>query len=110
MKVLFHINELERFDVLYGNVNNIIKEAKKNKEAIEVIVLANGVAVKKLVTNEIKEKLAENFNDVKIYACENSLKTFGINEKDLIDGIYKTGSGVYFLAVKQKDGYLYIKP
>lgn len=110
MKVLFHINELERFDVLYGNVNNIIKEAKKNKEAIEVIVLANGVAVKKLVTNEIKEKLAENFDDVKIYVCENSLKTFKIDEKDLIVGIYKTSSGVYFLAVKQNDGYLYIKP
>ena len=43
MKVVFHVNELEKWSTVVGNINNLLKADAKMK-AIEIV--ANGEAVK----------------------------------------------------------------
>lgn len=110
MKVLFHINELENWEKIFENVNNLVKELEENRKKIDIIILSNGNSVKKLISYDLKKKFKENFNKINIYACKNSLYKFNIDEKMIIDGVNITNSGVYFIAIKEEEGYLYIKP
>ena len=43
LKVLFHINELERWDTALGNIINLLKDV--GEDAVDAVVLANGPSV-----------------------------------------------------------------
>ncbi|RME69799.1 MAG: hypothetical protein D6778_00080 [Nitrospirae bacterium] len=113
-KVVFHINEPEKWPVLLGNVTNLLKDMGKD---VEVRVLANGPSVKAYADEETIEKmkpLAEQ--GVKFLACRNSLKAFCsggdvcIDEESLPDFVEVVPAGVSELTKRQAEGYAYIKP
>ena len=43
LKVLFHINEVDRWDVAFGNIANLINDV--GEDNVDVAVLANGPSV-----------------------------------------------------------------
>ena len=47
---------------------------------------------------------------VVIAACRNAMKGQKVEEQELLDGVAAVASGVVELALKQQEGYSYIKP
>jgi uncharacterized protein len=112
-KVIFHIDELNKWKLLLSNVSNLLKSLDNNKYLVEV--LANAEAVKYYDINQsletdinIMEQLSEK--GVKFVACNNALTAYNLLQKDLICFADIVPAGVIELIVKQSEGYSYIKP
>lgn len=88
MKVVFHIDEESRWDMLLGNVRNFLKE----KSNSEIAVVANGSAVKYYMqTASIDDVLLDQVDFV---ACSNALANNDINIAVLDDRIRVVNAGV----------------
>lgn len=110
-KVIFHVDELDKWELLLKNVSNLLDAIDVNEYSIEV--LANSEAVKFYDSNfnsdiSVIENL--NSNGVKFVACNNALIANKIKSEDLIYVIEVVPVGVLELINKQSEGYSYIKP
>lgn len=104
MKVIFHLNETDRFDHTYGNFHNLHKFPVKDQ-----ILLINGDAIKLVQTHINRlEKLSEL--GVRVLLCANSLRAFEIDATMLPSFCEVVDAGVYTLIEYQQKGYAYIKP
>jgi intracellular sulfur oxidation DsrE/DsrF family protein len=113
-KVIFHVDELNKWDLVLKNTGNLVDAIDTDKFNIEV--LANSEAVKAYVLNseielDIKNTM-KTLSDkgIKFVACNNALKAFDIKKEDLITFVYIVPVGVLELINKQMEGYSYIKP
>lgn len=111
-KVIFHIDELVKWNLVLANVTNLLEGVSVSNETIEVEVLANSEAVEYYRNNkDINIKLVDlNKKGVKFIACNNSLKGYNLKPYNLIDFINIVPVGVLELIKKQREGYAYIKP
>lgn len=114
-KVVFHINESNKWYNLLANVNNLTKDLGKDNVIVEVV--ANGAAVADYVSDSEKgdnifiNKVSDAINfGVKFMACKNSLVANKIDEKLIPEFITVVPAGVTELVKKQTAGYGYIKP
>ena len=110
-KVIFHVDELDKWKLLIKNVSNLLEVIDVYEYSIEV--LANSEAVKFYDSNfnsdiNVIENL--NSNGVKFVACNNALIANKIKKEDLIYFIEVVQVGVLELINKQSEGYAYIKP
>jgi hypothetical protein len=115
LKVLFHVNEAERWGIALANITNLIKDVGQGNA--EVVVLANGPSVSAYAYSdkvETMEMLAEK--GVQFLACRNSLKkmcaegTVCINEEALPAFVKVIPAGITELVRRQHEGYAYVKP
>lgn len=112
MKVIFHIDERDKWNILISNVKNMLSYYDSNKQHVDIIVLVNAHAVidcknDSAIIDALVNLLA---HAVTISVCQNSLDSRSITKVDLISGINVVASGVVELAQKQQEGYAYIKP
>ena len=110
-KVIFHIDELNKWELLLKNVSNLLDVIDVNEYSIEV--LANSEAVKFYDSNFNEDKkVIEDLNSkgVKFVACNNALIANKTKKEDLIYFIEIVPVGVLELINKQSEGYAYIKP
>lgn len=112
-KVIFHIDELNKWKLLLSNVSNLLKASDNNKYSVEV--LANAEAVKYYAATQNLEadiNLMEQLREkgVKFVACNNALTANNLLQKDLIHFVDIVPAGVAELIIKQSEGYAYIKP
>lgn len=112
MKVIYHIDEREKWLLCLGNVENMVTYYQHNKIAYQIEVLANSEAVKDyLKTSLYASKIKElSLKTVQFVACHNALRGQNIELKELLDEIVVVDAGVVELALRQKEGYGYIKP
>lgn len=116
MKVIFHVDEMQKWELTLGNVKNLISYAQLRNINLQAIVLANSKAVKALTTAEAEtlgllEPLLELLdNGVTVSACRNALNKENISEKDLLTNVVVVPAGVAELVLKQAEGYAYIRP
>lgn len=111
LKVIFHIDESERWDRVLGNVKNLLKQVEQDKIKIEV--LANGKSVDNYIKdNDQNEESMRELSEsgVEFAACNNSLNNLNIEKEELFDFVEIVPAGVLELAQKQAQGYGYIKP
>lgn len=114
VKVIFHIDELNKWPLLLKNVENLVNA--RDDEKIDVEVLANAEAVKAYdVSSDIGKQIVlfmERLENKKLRftACNNALNGFNVKKENLIRFINIVPVGVLELVNKQKDGYAYIKP
>lgn len=115
LKVLFHVNENERWGAALGNIINLIRDV--GEENVHIVVLANGPAVSAYAYSErveTMEMLAEK--GVQFKACRNSLKkmcaegTVCISEEVLPGFIAVVSAGITEIIRRQNEGYAYVKP
>lgn len=114
LKVLFHVNENEKWDMALANAANLLKDI--GPEGADAVVLANGPSVAAYVDDRkisVMEGLASQ--GVTFLACRNSLKKMCegglcITEEGLPKFITVIPAGVTELARRQAEGYAYIKP
>jgi intracellular sulfur oxidation DsrE/DsrF family protein len=114
-KVIFHIDELNKWNLVLKNVSNLL--AAIGNSSFQIEVLANAEAVKAYNTSSKEidpniSNLSEELNakGVKFVACNNALKGFGLQKEDINFFVDIVPAGVLELAEKQMEGYSYIKP
>jgi intracellular sulfur oxidation DsrE/DsrF family protein len=113
VKVIFHIDELDKWELLLKNVNNLLHAIDIEKSNIEV--LANSEAVKFYnLNNDLNTDVTSmeglSRKGIKFVACNNALNAYNIKKENLIDFIGIVPVGVLELINKQREGYAYIKP
>nr|WP_122013186.1 DsrE family protein [Maliibacterium massiliense] len=112
MKVLYHVDERERWGMLLGNVANMLAYAKEQGTPFAIEVVANGPAVQDLVAQQsaLEDRLAQICAQARICACNNALGMFGIAPETLYSFVRVVPAGVVEIAARQQEGYAYIKP
>jgi intracellular sulfur oxidation DsrE/DsrF family protein len=112
-KVIFHIDELSKWNLLLKNVSNLLNAIAD--DAFSVEVLANAEAVKYYDTNadldaDVKTMEALNRKGVNFFACNNALMANNIEKSNIIHFVDTVPAGILELVIKQGEGYAYIKP
>ncbi|MDD3226887.1 MAG: DsrE family protein [Tissierellia bacterium] len=112
-KVIFHIDEIDKWKLLLGNVGNLLNGI--DNENLHIEVLANSEAVKYYGTKQnldtdINTMESLNNKGVKFVACNNALMAYNIKKDDIIHFVDIVPAGVVELVIKQSNGYAYIKP
>lgn len=112
MKVLFHVNESERWPRVLLNTTNFIKDVGSGKAEIEIV--ANGEGVSGYVEQanpDLMTKMGELAEDgVKFAACRNALNMHDISEQSLPSFVKVVPAGITEIVNKQAAGFAYIKP
>jgi hypothetical protein len=115
LKVLFHVNEPDRWKVALGNITNLIKDV--GKDAVDVVLVANGQGVNAFADGEkvaAMTTLAEQ--GVQFCACGNSLKMMCdqgaacLRHESLPSFVCIIPAGITAIIRKQQEGYAYVKP
>lgn len=110
--IIFHVNELDKWSMTLANVSNLLIDLADKD--VEVIVLANGAAVRYYKTEsteaDIEKLTALSEKGVHFTACNNSLKAQNLNKEVLHPFVNIVPAGITELVRKQHEGYAYIKP
>ena len=118
-KVIFHIDENARWQMLLGNVENLLGALGSGHMTVEV--LANGEAVQKYAAalpgrdDEADQSLAAKMaslhqEGVTFAACRNAMRANHLTEHDLHPFVVTVPAGVMELVTRQAQGYAYINP
>lgn len=111
MKIVFHIDETEKWDMLLANIENIIKYSVETKTDFKVEVVANGIAVTKYLDANYNKRITNIISPcIQFAACHNALIANDIDEQLLPPYIRVVPAGVVELAILQDSGFRYIKP
>ncbi|MGO9377397.1 MAG: DsrE family protein [Dissulfurispiraceae bacterium] len=115
LKVLFHINENEKWQVVLGNITNLLEDT--GQENVDVVVLANGFSVYGYTDpDKISSMEQLSTRGVKFIVCRNSLKNMCqegvacVKETLLPSFIGVVPAGITEIIRRQQDGYAYVKP
>lgn len=112
MRVIFHIDELNKWSLTLGNVTNMINYYQENKIEYQIEVLANSEAVLAYQHEHVLKKQMEQLSlqQVSFVACNNALNANNLKQDSLHDFVSIVPAGVVELAQKQLMGFSYIKP
>ncbi|MGL4452307.1 MAG: DsrE family protein [Sarcina sp.] len=112
MKIILHLNEIEKWNLAFGNIRNILKAEPDTK--LEILI--HSEPLKKLTIREAKKldiyEELENFTKkgVVIAACNNTMTNLKLTKEDMCPFVTIVPAGVIELAKKQEEGFSYIKP
>ncbi len=114
MKVIYHIDESSRWEIALNNAVNMLRYGSENGIVFTIEVLANGGAVREYQKGQAGNALCARFTElagkVSFCACSNALNALSISEESLFPFVKTVPAGVVELAVRQEEGYSYIKP
>ncbi len=114
LKVLFHINEPERWDTALGNITNLLKDV--GEDGVDVVAIANGPSVNAFIDDKKLESIKGLLEKgVKFLTCQNSLKKMCsagvcISEESLPSFIEVVPAAITEIIKMQADGFAYVKP
>jgi len=104
MKVVFHIDEQEKWAETTSNVKNLLIEPNK----ITIIILVNGAAITGYLAAENQAFIATA--GITFHACSNAMRANKIVKEQLPKDVVVVSAGVLDLIELQAEGYAYIKP
>ena len=109
MKVIFHIDEMEKWSLTLINVRNLLRDSE---EEVEIEVHANSPAVKGFTPDfELAHVIAkQNGKGVKFGACKNALEACDLGESDILEFVRVVPNSMVELIQKQREGFAYIRP
>ncbi|NLB50418.1 MAG: hypothetical protein GX809_02370 [Clostridiaceae bacterium] len=104
MRVVFHIDELNKWPLLLANVTNFL--ATETEATVEVVAYAEAVTYY-AGDEELPEAL---IGKVDFVACGNALRAWEIETGRLPEHVRVVPSGVVEIIHRQAEGYYYIRP
>jgi intracellular sulfur oxidation DsrE/DsrF family protein len=114
-KVVYHLDDLDKVDMVFGNIrNHYAGMGGPDKVTIALVVL--GPALKAFHTDKASNDVTQRTDDMKknglaLNACINTMKAQEVTLKDLLPGfVVANKGGVVKLAELQGQGYVYIRP
>ncbi|NLQ16246.1 hypothetical protein HGG82_01245 [Marinomonas sp. M1K-6] len=112
VKVVFHIDEVDKWPLLLANVRNLVKAV--DLASSHIMVLTNAKAVLAFDGNALLNHIdgieALAGKKVVFAVCQNSLNGSGMAVDSLPEYVKVVPVGVLTLIEKQADGFAYIKP
>ena len=110
LNTIFHIDGTQKWSVVISNLKHLHEWMRSNNESGVIELVVNGEAISDTIINS-KQNLSELFEiGIDVRACKNSMDQREIQEDDLQNQVKVVPSGVVELAIKQCDGFGYIKP
>ena len=116
MKFVFHVDEVCRWHVALSSIKNTVRYLKEHQLPIVIDVVTNSEAVQVLVPDVAETKgFLETFNTlftdgVHVLACQNALDASGLSKDNLLAQVEVVPASMIHLAVRQSEGYAYIRP
>lgn len=112
-KVIFHIDEAQKWPLLLGNVTNLLLTFEDEVFNTEIKVLANSEAVKGYLEDTgglsaLMEALSKK--GVQFLACHHAMQNMNITDEQIYSFVKIVPAGVRELVDRQIEGYAYIKP
>lgn len=104
MKVVFHVDELAKWQEAFHNIRNLTKA----DSSVKIVLLVNGAAIKGYLDEANQEFLS--LENVEFHACNNAMRANQISAEDLPKNVIVVPAGVLDLIQLQTTGYAYIKP
>ena len=106
LRVVFHINEVEKWPIALGNIRNLLKA----KAAVSVKVVVNGAGITGYLDAQTVAQMAEiQSKIVGFEACRNALKGHEISEEQVPEWVRVVPAGIIRL-IELQPSYAYIKP
>ncbi|MFD1465061.1 DsrE family protein [Lapidilactobacillus mulanensis] len=110
-KVVFHVDELEKWGHTLSNVHNLLNYQREHAELqLAIVVLVNGDAIMGYLQPNYREEIATLKDQAIFHACNNSLKSHGVKPDRLPPEVQVVPVGVLDLIELQDENYRYIKP
>lgn len=111
-KVVMQVSDADpaKWNLALNNIKNVQQMMGADNIDAEIVVYGPGISMLKLdssVAGRIEE--AKNSN-VKIVACENTMKAMKLTKEDMLPDSSYVPAGVVEIMKKQKEGYAYIRP
>jgi len=99
----------QKWALTLGNIGNAIDGLGADHADIELVVYGPGIAMLKK-DSPVADKLAAALaRGVRIAACQNSMRGYGLADADLVKGTTPVPSGVVELIRRQHAGYAYVR-
>lgn len=111
-KVVFQVsdNDAGKWNLTLNNVRNVQADLGADKVSIEVVAYGPGINMLKM-DSPVAQRVAEALgHQVRVVACENTMKAQKLAPADMLPAISYVPAGVVELIQKQGAGYAYIKP
>lgn len=103
-------NDPKKWTLALNNANNIQKDIGRDNVEIEVVAYGPGIGMLKLdspVAQRIQDALTA---DIKVVACQNTMRGQHLTKEDMLAEIGYVPSGVVELMKKEEAGYAYLRP
>lgn len=111
MKVLFHVNESDRWPRVLMNITFFLRDVGPGKASIEVVANGAGVMAYGRGKQDLTKQMEELYEQGVVFAaCRNALKLHDISEESLPAFVSVVPAGITEIVRKQAAGYAYIKP
>ncbi|KRL12374.1 MAG: DsrE family protein [Schleiferilactobacillus perolens] len=110
-KVVFHIDELEKWAHTMGNIQNLRTYGEQAQINYDIVVLVNGDAIMGFLVENLRDTVGKlEQKKVEFHACNNAMHSHGVTTGQLPTGVIVVPAGVADLIKLQDAGYAYIKP
>jgi uncharacterized protein len=110
MNVIFHIDDSTKWLTVLSNIKHMTEWYQSTHTQGIIELLINGEAVAQTVKSSNFDLNSIQSSILSIKVCYNSLQQRKISENDLQKNVAIVPSGVVELALKQNEGFSYIKP
>ena len=111
-KFVFPITKGENDEInhVLNSANNVMKFYGPEKCEVCIVAYSKGINTvmkRRLFAKRVRSLMTY---DVEFIACGNTMRTFKIKEKELIDGVEVVTAGIVELIERQLRGWIYIRP
>jgi intracellular sulfur oxidation DsrE/DsrF family protein len=102
-------DDTKRWHLTLGNIGNAIDGLGAESADIELVVYGPGIAMLRKDSPVADRIAAALKRGVHIYACQNSMRGYHLEQADLAPGVGTVPSGVVELIRRQHAGYAYVR-
>jgi len=115
LKVVYHLNELDKVGFVLGNIQNHL-DGVGGPDHVTIALVVHGQALRAFHADAANPDLSRRVGQfskagLELAACGNTMKSQNVGLKDLLPGfIAADRGGVVRIAELQSQGYLYLRP
>lgn len=102
-------DDTKKWNLTLGNIGNAIDGLGADSADIELVVYGPGIAMLKKDSPVADKIAAAQKKGVHVYACQNSMRGYHLEQADLAPGVGTVPSGVVELIRRQHAGYAYVR-
>lgn len=115
LKVVYHLNDLDRVSFVVGNIQNHL-DGVGGAEHVTIALVVHGQALRAFHSASANPDLSKRVGQfskagLELAVCGNTMKSQNVTLKDLLPGfVAAERGGVVRIAELQSQGYLYLRP
>jgi intracellular sulfur oxidation DsrE/DsrF family protein len=115
LKVVYHLNDLDKVNFVVGNIQNHL-DGVGGPDNVTIALVVHGQALRAFHASAANPDLAQHIGQfsrvgIELAVCGNSMKSQKVGLADLLPGFVAADQGgVVRIAELQSQGYLYLRP